>query len=265
MARRSAANAGRAARAEPRGRRPGDDPSAGTGPHPVELAGLLHEMTALLVRPTELGAALDTLASFTRTAVAGSVRCTAGLVGDGVPMTVGSAGAGLGDLDRLQYDHGAGPSVEATRTRTLVTVADLATDPRWPDLAARAPGPIAVAAVPLDVRRHSVGALTIYLDRPGTPDAGVLITLMALAGQAEVLLAEVLRRAAAERLTAEQISAMRAEAVVDHAVGVIVAQRGCDPTEAYGVLYDTARRLGLPPAEVATRLVDTAVRRTPRG
>jgi AmiR/NasT family two-component response regulator len=84
---------------------------------------------------------------------------------------------------------------------------------------------------------------------------------MAFAGQAEVLLGEVLHRSSAARLTAEQIATLRADAAVDHAVGVIVAQRGCDPTEAYVVLHETAQRLDLRPRDVAARLVETAIRR----
>jgi hypothetical protein len=231
--------------------------SAAAGPHPIELAGLLHELTAHLVTSPDLATALDRLAAFTRLTLPETVRCVASLVGDGTPIEIAAAGADLGGLD--EYGQGLGPSLEATRTRTTVTVTDLGTDPRWPELAGH--GPLRVAAVPMDVKRHSVGALTVFLDGAGDFEPSLLITLMAFAGHAEVLLGEAQRRGSEDRMTAAQIATLRAEAAVDHAVGVIVAQRGCDPTEAYAVLHETAQRLDLRPGEVAARLVDTAMRR----
>ncbi len=233
-------------------------------PHPVELAGLLHELTALLLDASDPAEALLRMADLTRRAVPDAACCVAGLVGDGTPLVRAVSGEAHAALDEAQYALGQGPALDATRTRTLVTSADLAVDSRWPELTLRADEPVGVAAVPLDVRRHSVGALTVYLDRPGPVAPGALITAMALAGQAEVVLGEVLQRDTRERLTTDQIKALRAEAAVDHAVGVIIAQRGCDPTEAYAVLHETAERLDVPASVVAKRLIETAMRRGER-
>ncbi len=67
---------------------------------------------------------------------------------------------------------------------------------------------------------------------------------MALATQAEVLLAELRRRAA-----------LGEGSVVDCAAGVIIAQRGCGLGEAYAVLQETAQHLGLDRRAVAERLI----------
>jgi AmiR/NasT family two-component response regulator len=94
-----------------------------------------------------------------------------------------------------------------------------------------------------------VGALSLYYDRPGGPRPDQLLTAMALVNQAEVLLGELRRR-----------EALSEDAVIDRAVGVIIAQRGCGAREAYDVLRDTAQRLGLDRRAVAHRLISAVAR-----
>ena len=224
---------------------------AAEGPHPVELAGLLHELTVRLLSADSLTHALDRLAAFTVGALPGVARCSVALIGEGGPLTEAAAGRAGDTFDRSQYAEGTGPGLEAARTRTVVTSADLVTDERWPALreAARADGLRGVAAVPLDVRRRAVGAISVYPEQAGELEPAVLVTAMALAGQAEVLLGELHRR-----------EALTEGAEVDRAVGVIIAQRGCGIQEAYAILQESAQRLGLPRGAVAGRLVAAAAR-----
>jgi GAF domain-containing protein len=225
--------------------------SAPAGPHPLELAGLLHELSARLLAADDLPQALERLAVFAANAIPGTLRCSVVLIGENVPLTVASSGGPAQALDEVQSATGQGPALDAARTRELVTVTDLAADARWPELAhcAEAEGVHAVAAIPLDVQRASVGSLTVYADRPHSIDPGLLLTAMAIVNQAEVLLAELHRR---EFLTEG--------AIVDRAVGVIIAQRGCGVQEAYNVLEDTSHRLGLDRRSVAERLIAAAAR-----
>ncbi|BCJ44821.1 ANTAR domain-containing protein [Actinoplanes ianthinogenes] len=211
----------------------------------------MHEVTARLLTADTLQQALDRLASLIAGALPGATRCAVALISEGGPVTVAAAGSAGETSDRLQYAGGSGPGLEAARTRSLVTTDDLGTDERWPELAAaaRGDGIGAVAAIPLDVRRAAVGALSICLGRPGAIGPDLLLTAMAVAGQAEVLLGELHRR-----------EALTEGAAVDRAVGVIIAQRGCGVQEAHRILRDSAQRLGLDQLAVAERLVAAATR-----
>jgi hypothetical protein len=222
------------------------------GPHAVELAGLLHELSVRLLSADSFGAALDRLAALGATALPGVARCSVALIGEGGPLSRAEHGAAGRAFDDLQYATGVGPGLEATRTRALVTVPDAAGDARWPELAeaARTDGVCAVVAIPLDVQRADVGAVSLYLDRSDALGPEMLVTAMALVGQAEVLLGELRRR-----------DGLSAGAVVDRAVGVIIAQRGCGVQEAYDVLRDTAQRLGLDRRAVAERLISVITNR----
>ncbi|MCY1144650.1 GAF and ANTAR domain-containing protein [Actinoplanes sp. Pm04-4] len=227
-------------------------PAAPVGPHPVELAGLLHELTARLLSADTFTQALERLAAFAAGAVPGAVRASIVLIGEGGPLTHSGHGAPGAAVDAIQYAAGTtGPGLESARTRAMVTAPDLATDARWPELAeaARTEGIHAVAAIPLDLPRAEVGALSLYFDTAEAPGADHLLTAMAVANQSEILLDELRRR-----------EAQNAGAAVDRAIGVIIAQRGCGVQEAYDILRDTAQRLGLDRHAVADRLIAVAAR-----
>jgi hypothetical protein len=221
-------------------------------PHPLELAGLLHELSAQLLGASSVAEALDRLVRFATGAIPGVARCSVTLITDGEPLTRAVSGTAGQGLDDRQYAVGQGPGLDAARTRALVTAQDLAADARWPELAdcARAEGVQSVAAIPLDAQRSSVGSLSLFVARPNGIEPELLLTAMALVSQAEVLLAELCRR-----------EALSDGATVDRAVGVIIAQRGCGVREAYDVLHETALHLGMDRRSVAERLLSAAAAR----
>jgi hypothetical protein len=221
------------------------------GPHPVEVAGLLHELSARLLGADDVRQALDRLAVFAAGAVPGTLRCSVALIGEGGPLTLAVSGPRAQALDDIQYASGDGPGLEAARTRSVVSVDDLSGDARWPELAERAQqeGVLGVVSIPLDVQRSAVGSVSLFVDRPGGIGSDLLLTAMALVNQAEILLGEMRRR-----------ESLSEGATVDRAAGVIIAQRGCGVREAYEVLRDTAQRLGLPREQVAERLIAAAAR-----
>jgi hypothetical protein len=221
------------------------------GPHPVELAGLLHELSAHLLSADNLPQALDRLAVFAAGAMPGVLRCSVALIAENTPLIVAGSGPAAQAFDDLQYEIGEGPGLDAARTRAVVTAQDLTVDARWPELTdcAQAEDIHAVAAIPLDIQRASVGSLSLYIARTDSIGPDLLLTAMALVSQAEVLLGELRRR-----------EFLSEGAAVDRAAGVIIAQRGCGVQEAYDVLQDTAHRLGIDRRTVAERLVAVAAR-----
>lgn len=236
--------------------RPGPRPDRGAGiqsegPHPVELAGLLNELSIRLLGADHLPQALTRLAGFAAGAVPGAVRCSVALIGERAPLTHAASGPEAQAFDDLQYAVGRGPGLDSARTRALVTAQDLPADRRWPELAccARDHGVRSLAAIPIDVQHTSVGSLSVFVARPQGIDPDLLLTAMAIVNQAEVLLAELRRR-----------ESLREGAAVDRAVGVIIAQRGCGVHEAYDVLRETSHRLGLDHTAVAERLIAAAAR-----
>lgn len=92
-------------------------------------------------------------------------------VGDGTFHSPVSLGPAAHELDRIQYDAGEGPCIDAARMPGfgLAASSDLTTTQAWPDFtaAAAARGFLAVvsAALAPDPRVTAVGALNIYARR----------------------------------------------------------------------------------------------------
>ncbi|GAB7047979.1 GAF and ANTAR domain-containing protein [Catenuloplanes indicus] len=236
--------------------------SESSGPHSVELVGLLHELTAMLLGATEIESALADLSRFAAFAVPGVVRCSALLITEGRPAVSAASETSRRKIDDVQQDEAAGPSLDAIHTREPVVSADLHADQRWPALqpAAVGTGLRTAIALPIDVNRDAVGALTLYLTEADAAGPGRMVAAMAIAGQAALLLGEVLRRA--EETTPPLSAQEPSDATVNHAVGLIMAQRGCGPAEAFEVIDETATRLAVSPRVVAERLLETAQRRS---
>jgi hypothetical protein len=74
-----------------------------SGPHAVEIAGLLHELSARLLGADSFAQAVERLAAFGAGAVPGAVRCSVALIGEGGPATITGHGPVGQQLDEIQY------------------------------------------------------------------------------------------------------------------------------------------------------------------
>src|SRR4051812_234384 len=83
------------------------------GPHAVELAGLLHELSVRLLSAESFASGLERLAEFLVGAVPGTVRCSVALIGEGGPLTCTAAGPSGEGVDEIQYASSAGPGLDA--------------------------------------------------------------------------------------------------------------------------------------------------------
>jgi GAF domain-containing protein len=231
-------------------------------PHLVEVTALLRELTALLIRADDLQHALDLLA---RTAVAAVPRvawCGVTVLRDGHAATIATAAAGDHPqveprVDQLQYDAGDGPCLDAIRSRTLTLCPDLTAERRWQQWTpqARELGVRSVLSVPLDVDEAVIGALNLYGAEPAVVDERAQLTALLIAEHAGLLLGSVLERGARAELTARLVDDLREGAAVDHAVGIVMAQRRCTAADALLVLRDAAEALDVRPRVVAERLI----------
>ncbi len=87
------------------------------GPHSVELVGLLHELTAMLLGTHEIEPALADLARFTAFAVPGVARCSVMLITEGRAAISAASESSRRKIDDAQQVEAAGPSLDALHTR----------------------------------------------------------------------------------------------------------------------------------------------------
>ncbi|MCX9191454.1 transcription antitermination regulator [Carbonactinospora thermoautotrophica] len=214
-------------------------------------------LSALMLSTQQLEEALGHVTAMTSRILPVEPSCGVTLMRAGQIATIVPSD-GLSPLvDEIQYSTGEGSCVQALRTREVVASQDLRTDPRWRQWRERAlaHGVRSVYAHPLEVGQQAVGALNLYARQPGTWAEEAQRVLMLLAEHAALLLSVVIRQASHAELTEQLRAALSSRAVIDQAIGIIMAQRGCDAEKAFAVLREVSNKRNIKLRDVAARLV----------
>lgn len=169
--------------------------------------------------------------------VAGADGCSITMRRNNRLATAAADGTGALELDLLQYEVEAGPCVCSMENGEENYVPDMRLEERWAPYpaSAAARGVRSVLATPLAVNSHTLGALNLY---SRTPDAfeAQLATARRLSAQAAGAIA-VAERIEQEAETVQGLrTAMLSRAVIDQAIGMVIAVRRCTPDEAMEVL-----------------------------
>lgn len=157
----------------------------------------------------------------------------------------------LGQLcDQAQWDLGEGPACDAL-IADLVSAPDLTTDPRWPVWRTHADplGGRAAMAARLHVSR-TVGALTVYADRPGSPHPAAVEHLRTMAVHLSVLLDS------ADRLR-NLDEAMRSRGTIGRAIGMLTERYGITPDQAFAALRRISQNDNVKIAHLAAVLTES--------
>ena len=225
-------------------------------PHLVEIVAALKEITARITSATAIPEAVNDLLKVTTDVLPSHVQCGMTLVSEGEPATFASTSLPLEVVDETQHAGGDGPCMEAIRTRDVVMSDDLADEARWPawTALARRWGLRSVMSYPFDVDPLTLGALNLYGETPNALAEDVPIVAMLVADHASLLL-RVRMQQIVELAPATDVAV--GDAAVERAVGIVMAQRGCPPSQALRHLHEAADKLGVGLPVVAERLVRT--------
>jgi hypothetical protein len=229
---------------------------AGSGPHLVEIVAALKEVTAVLSTAVAVPAALDDLVKVTTDLLPSDVSCGVMLVSQGEPAAFAGSGLATEVLDEARHADGEGPMLDAVRARDVVLAQCLHEEERWPvwRAAAMGHGVHGVLAYPFDVDAHTLGAMTLYAGRCQALVHDVPLVAMLVADHASLLLRVRLRQLG-EGTTVTATMAEEPAAILERAVGIVMAQRGCPPEQALRHLQDASTHLGVGLPAVAERLV----------
>lgn len=162
-------------------------------------------------------------------------------------------------LERFESETGQGPCTDAFVTNVIVPVTDLATDPRWPDLAAAVVphGVHAVLGVPVRMDGITVGTIDVYRSLPHDWDDAEQAALSRFGEVVGSTLATALSAHRAQNLADQLQYALDYRVVIERGVGYLMARDGIDAVSAFNRLRRAARDGQRKIGDVAAQLVGT--------
>ncbi|HEY1133815.1 MAG TPA: GAF and ANTAR domain-containing protein [Nocardioides sp.] len=171
---------------------------------------------------------------------------------DGSFETVAATNDAVRKGDRLQYELGEGPCVQAIRDDAVIHSYDLRADDRWPQWVAQVVpsiGARSMLAVRLWTRREDLGALNLYSSVVGGFDHDEREAALTLAAHAAVALA-------ASTDVDEMHAAMDRRTRIGAAIGIVMERHGLTQPVAFEVLRRLSQEQNRKLHEVAGDIVE---------
>ena len=161
------------------------------------------------------------------------------------------------DADRAQYQADEGPALDALRHERPVTVRDTATESRWPRFCQEAAslGIRSCNAAPLVNDGETVGALMLYARRPAAFGPEEARRAERFTQHASGALALCLRMTSCADQNDQLRSSIVSRAVIDQALGVIMATEHCPQDKAFAMLRTVSQHSNVKIRDLATTIV----------
>jgi len=174
------------------------------------------------------------------------------------PLTVASSDALAAAVDEVQYGEGQGPCLHAMNAGELVAMPDISTEVRWggyPAYAA-AHGVRSSLSLPLADQGEVSGALNLYSTTVGAfDDPADIARATVFASQGGAVLGVAVRQAKQAELTEQLREALSSRAVIDQAIGVLMAQQRCSADDAFAVLRRASQNRNRKLRDIASDIV----------
>lgn len=185
--------------------------------------------------------------------------CGVTLLRDGRPISLLPATASYANLEEHQYVTADGPAVEAIRSARIVPVPSTAADERFPEYSRQATeaGVGSSLSLPLIAGKQVLGAVNFYAERPHAfPERFLLGELVA--DLASTGLWCLLKHADKQQMSTQLEEALSSRAEIDQAKGILIAQQGCGPDEAFDLLRKVSQNRNVKLRDLAVEIVTNA-------
>jgi GAF domain-containing protein len=220
----------------------------------ADLAGL---QNALLTTDS-VEQFLHELAVLAARTVGDGMSCGMALRQRGRPAPVSACTDPLASAaDRLQTQAGDGPALQALRDARPQHVHDTATENRWPSFCRQAAslGVRSCYALPLITAGELAGALVLYGRRPGAFGPEEIRRAERFARNAAGALTLALRLASCADQNDQLRSSIMSRAVIDQALGVIMATQRCPQDKAFALLRSVSQNTNVKLRDLAASIV----------
>jgi GAF domain-containing protein len=162
-------------------------------------------------------------------------------------------------LETFQLQRDQGPCLDSYRTNDVVIVPDLPAEVgRWPQFARAADdaGFVSVHAVPMRLRKQSIGTLGLFGSTVGRLGQGDLELAQALAHVASVAIINEKAAGDREAVNAQLQHALTSRIALEQAKGILAQTGNLEMGDAFSVLRRYARDHGRKLSDVAAAVVD---------
>jgi hypothetical protein len=172
------------------------------------------------------------------------------------PETIAATGELPLEVDRIQYDTGEGPSVEALIQSDLAFADDLETDTQWPKFAPRAvetAGVRSILSYRLYLTTDRRGALNFYAGKPQAFDQLAMGVGALFAAYASLTLLNEIHRDKAMHLE----RALESSREIGCAMGILMARELCTQDQAFDMLRNASQHTHRKLRDVADQVRET--------
>jgi GAF domain-containing protein len=227
---------------------------------PLDPIDAFARLGRIKLNETNLDGVLDQIAVLAKRAVPGADEVSLTLIRERGPHTAAFTAEMALALDESQYERGHGPCLDAAQSGETLSLPNMKTETRWPELAQRAleVGCLSSMSIGLPVHEKTTGALNIYATEAEVFDDDSISVAQTFGSYAAVALTNAHLYDTASTLTGHLQKAMESRAVIEQAKGIVMGDRRCGADEAFRILMklsqDTNRKL----RDVAAALVERA-------
>lgn len=227
------------------------------------LAESLVGLSRVITGGRPLAETLVEIAGFAVHAIPGADGAGLTMLERGRAQTVVATADFVREVDDVQYGLGQGPCVLAVESARSQVSGSIGGDSRWPRFGPRVGrmGVHSALSLPLLLGEHVVGAMNVYAHAKEAFGAEAVRTGEAFARPAAISVHNAQVVAASQRLAADLHAALTHRAVIDQAIGVLMARTGAGAEEAFEKLKVMSQTQHVKLAEVARLLIDEAVAR----
>jgi GAF domain-containing protein len=183
-----------------------------------------------------------------------------------LPATAACTDPLAAQADDVQFRTGDGPSLHAMRRGERVHIQDMTRHDRWPRFCGHAVsvGIRSCLVVPLITDGEPVGALALYARRPFAFGPDETRRADRFARNASGALTLALRMASCEDLNDQLRSSIASRAVIDQALGVIMATERCPQGKAFALLRTVSQNTNVKLRDLAATIVTSVSGHPPR-
>jgi len=139
----------------------------------------------------------------------------------------------------------------------VVRIDDTSGEARWSGFSTRAAarGIRCTLSLPLTADGRHIGALNLYATVPSAFGPEETRRAEGLAANATGALALAVRQAASTALTSQLRASLASRAVIDQALGVIMAQERCTQSQAFAILRAASQNRNVKVRDIAAQIV----------